>query len=258
MADIRSAGGRVVLLIEDKTGSPLSANQFIDTLGGARDRQKWSEARFAPLYLRTGNAPRDAPAAVAGWSLYGRSDLLAALDEVSEQVCDNAILSDFRAHIERLDRETAAFRVGIDRPWEPAAWHGYFAALEQAVYERVGNEANGIGWGHIRGEHTEGLWWTGSRVYPQITGTQTRLALSFRLHAEGVSGDDRTRQIDLARDVLAEHGFPLDVFGRTARAGARTLSLGRQARDFRSDPLDVAADTARLVAARDAARHAGS
>ena len=119
-AEVRSESELVVVLIEDKTGSPLGANQLIDTLKGAG--RKWGDdARLVPLYLKTHDAAALDASVSEGWHSFERRSLLNVLTSEAGRAARNDILDAFREHLTRIETESMAYAtVGVSA-WDAAA-----------------------------------------------------------------------------------------------------------------------------------------
>ena len=206
--------GRHVLLIEDKTDTLAHNDQLSRywelVLSGGTKFGAVAEEDLFSIYFKTGNHSLRGRehADNAGYRVFDRQDLLSVLQTYRGS---NAILLDFRDHVERWQRETESFNSWTaDGEKHRRGWEGLFRWIEE---ECLANGKWGDDWGSLTSlvGGYGGLW-----IEPAERSTNSRFALwiqedrlSFRLYGTkrkrpSVRGMEREK--DHWANALVERG----------------------------------------------------
>lgn len=135
-----------VVLIEDKVDSKQHSNQLRRYPKVIGERRHLTPVR---VYVTTGDQDDLHNVRDAGWAVMRRIDLLNLLRAVRSE---NAILTDFRDHLERIERAVGSFLTKPPGSWGRCddAWKGLFAEVTtktRGVVRRTGSvAASRCGW----------------------------------------------------------------------------------------------------------------
>lgn len=113
----------ICLPIEDKTKTCERPGQ----MAGHVEKLNGGKVQVMPVYLKTGNESRVRERVKSGYGVFLRSDLLRVLNEFRNT--GNAIVDEFRHHLQRLEDETNSFRDKASKEWTTQAKQGYYMAL---------------------------------------------------------------------------------------------------------------------------------
>ncbi|MCY3639424.1 MAG: hypothetical protein OXH37_00210, partial [Gammaproteobacteria bacterium] len=193
---------RHVLLIEDKTDSQPHSGQLERYKEGVLSDQTRLKGvlqeDLCAIYFKTGNHSREAVREIenkSGYKVFDRADFL---DVLSDYGGDNAILSDFKKHLELIEKKTQSFHAWRrtdckgDGSWYP--WEGLYRELERRLFDSD-SALPGRGWGYVPNPSGGflGFWWVppelpeGCPAYLQLEFEK----LCFKVGAEGSSTDQQ-------------------------------------------------------------------
>lgn len=199
------------LLIEDKTFTNQHSDQISRYEQTIREKkalepsEKWT---ILPVYLKTGNDSAT-HGEDARYGVYLRHNLLKAIS--ASPSVENAIITEFREHLEHMQKKTMAFKTAPVKDWTQNlfAKEGYYIHLREWLKDQ-GHTEN-VGWGYVPNAAGGflGFWWHWQEfvfdggscwIYLQIEDA-TRL----KIRAGGVSeGQGETPEVTtpLLREVL--------------------------------------------------------
>ena len=185
-----------VLLIEDKTGSDPHGDQLERyrnaALSGKTNLKDISEEDLFAIYFKTGNQSQETERVIengSDYKVFNRTDFLYVLSGYSG---DNAILSDFKKHLELIEKKTQSFHAWRrtdckgDGSWYP--WEGLYQELERRLFDSD-SELPWRGWGYVPNPSGGflGFWW----VPPELPeGCPAYLQLEFEKLCFKVDAED--------------------------------------------------------------------
>ena len=230
-------GDSHIVLIEDKVDSKQHSDQlrrYPKVIG-----EKYPHLTQVRVYVTTGDQDDLHNVRGAGWAVMRRIDLLKLLRAVRSE---NAILVDFRDHLERIERAVGSFRTKPPGSWGRCddAWKGFFATIQ----ERLGTG----GWHYVNNPSGGffGFWWGGIPV----DGGDVYLELHEGTLLAKVSVQQKERRRQL-RD-LWQSRLTVGKWKRPKRLGrGKTMTVAEYGdyRIWRDGVLDVDATVNLLQAA---------
>lgn len=129
-------GDHTLVAIEDKTAGQLRHRQD-DRVENAASKSvnaagdPWTYVYL--VYCKTGSDAANEGPDKSRWRIFRRSDFLDVLDPNH----DNALIREFREHLQRLDDEVVGFiETPVDQWKSGYAYDGFFALLEEKLTER--------------------------------------------------------------------------------------------------------------------------
>ena len=167
------------VIIEDKTKTNERSGQipgYVEDLLGGTSADK---SRVHPVMVHTGDA-HDLHRK-EGYKVVRRRDVIGVL---AAYMGDNAIVCDYRAHLQRWEEAVQAFETTPVEQWRGLQWQGFFSVLTEGRPGEGGREAieqlaEVRWWGHVPKGNFWGLSWghtplaDGSVIYLQIEGDHT-------------------------------------------------------------------------------------
>lgn len=145
---------KFVLLIEDKISSSEHSGQLEKYL--KKLKASVPDKIILPIYLKTEEQSDFSGVIKAAYKPYSRADFLAVLRLYQGT---NAILLDFRTHLENLDARVKSYLTLSTKEnlWHGHSWQGFYQALQAELNGNWGYVANPSGgfWGFWWGAHKE-------------------------------------------------------------------------------------------------------
>ncbi len=195
------------LIIEDKVETDEHSNQIERYKRYAESEENREYQDVMAVYVKTGNQSQRSLPKAEKCGVFLRSDLLAVLSETPDT--GNTIVEEFRRHLQRWQKDTAAFRHDPHRSWGWRAKQGYYLALGEWLREHHKNDAvDGkctANWGYISNPSGGflGFWWhwrplpsLGCELYLQI---EDALRLQIRARA---AKDENGERIKVHKGLL--------------------------------------------------------
>lgn len=207
-----------VLLIEDKIDTMDRDGQlkkyYNHVENGKTQFDKVKPENLYPVYIKTGNQPLKDDRRIEGiknYKVFNRKDFLDVLD--GYKGC-NAILRDFRKHLQGMEDQTNSYlewtRKDDKRSWR--SWEGFYRHLESKL---INAESHWSWWGHVPLGDFPGFSWGPSdrdKLYLQIEArlqpeNPTDVRLCFKVYAKGIPNGERNAfRDDWNRRVLKASG----------------------------------------------------
>lgn len=226
---VAEIGENDVLVIEERT----ETSHHDDQLQRYRESlaARFPNRRFVGVYIKTGDEASYEYAARLGWAVCRRGTLLDALRS-RNATPGNAILADFVAHLDAIEKAVGAYaHTPIATEWDARAWSGFFVALR----ERLGDGW----WGYVANASGGfmGYWWSpreidGASVHLQLEQDRLAVNVEFRNSSKSVG--------EWTRVVSALAGLGMQRPKRTGRG--RTATLGAWDGDYRAAREDGTLD----------------
>ena len=140
-----------IVIIEDKTVTREHSGQLKRYREAVSKREP--QRTQVRVYVTTGDQDGYEHLHNQGWGVLRRLQLLEFLRSVQSS---NAIFTDFRDHLERIESSVQAFRTKPGGAWDSAAWKGFFTSLREQLgkgwWNYVANPSGGFmgfWWGHV-------------------------------------------------------------------------------------------------------------
>jgi hypothetical protein len=150
----------LTIVIEDKAGTKQHAGQL--------DKYKvhvTTELGYAPdnmilVYIQTGDQSDYEDVAKSGYLRINRADILSIVESEEAQgaKAHSDILSDFSAHLRRIEDAVQSYRTTPPSQWSWNGWKGFYSKLQTEMgdgrWDYVANPTGGfLGyWWHFRGD----------------------------------------------------------------------------------------------------------
>ena len=245
----------LVVVIEDKTDSGRHSNQLVRYQQVAG--KAWGKRRPVCVYLKTGEES-SATTLPSGWRPFMRRDFLKVLRTGAK--IQNAILRDFTAHLETIERDVQAYRTLPIGCWKnrPArredrrVWQGFFAELQRRLGEGD--------WGYVANPNGGfmGFWWgtrkvDGTAIYLQLEESKLQVKIGVGDMPRDQRATERSRWLN-----AMVNGPGKARFRRPPRLGSgATMTVGVSVMgDYREvDENDVVKIDATVKLLKAAMRH---
>ena len=150
-------GDDLALVIEDKVGTQEHSGQ-LERYKKAVIAEGYAQDKIVCIYLKTLDQSYFSSVENAGYQIVGRDKLLAffRLPQTREAMCENAILSDFVANLEKIEESVESYRTQPLDCWGWNSWIGFYAALQKHIKGR---------WDYVPppGKFL-GFWWKSEKV----------------------------------------------------------------------------------------------
>ena len=119
----------LVLLAEDKVETDEHSNQIERYIETAEEH--YPNRKIVPVYVKTGNASRQALPPENKCGRFLRRDLLDVLDRFPDT--GDTIIDNFRAHLKGLENETNSYRHEPPSEWNWVCREGFYTELENRM-----------------------------------------------------------------------------------------------------------------------------
>lgn len=214
------------ICIEDKVGTTEHSDQlarYVNALVG----KGTSADSILPVYIQTHEQGSYETVKKSGYKVLGREQLLDILSTYPEE-CGNAIVQDFRRHLEQLDAKVNAFRTAPISTWNWFAWQGFFCELQ-----RLGIDGK---WGHVANPRGGfwGFWWHGRRdgasnKYMQLEENR----LVFKINVDEASNRRQVRDEWMSHLLRAAEDHGVDVIRPDRRRVGEAMTVALMGGDYR-------------------------
>lgn len=216
-----------VLVIEDKVGTREHSDQLRRYKDMLADDSSYKTKKIVLIYVQTGDQSDYGEVVESGFHVIDRGTLLDLFEGVHGERARgrSEILSDYTAHLRRLEDTVLSYRTLPLVEWTQDSWRGFFRYLQ--------NELKDGGWGFVPNPSGGflGYWWciTAHDVYLQLEEAK----LCFKIAVEGKQQRAGKRSYWCER-VLSEcekRNFPVS---RPARFGnGRYMTVAHMDHDYR-------------------------
>lgn len=201
----------ILLAIEDKTHTGEHSSQLerykadVETWCSDAERGKQWTSRL--VYLKTGDEASGFTEDIRkkGWCTIGRRKLLDFFRKYAE--ITNAIFTDFREHLERVESNARLFESKELSLWDDNQWKGFYRWLEAQdeipgkKWFYVSNPAGGFWCYVIDWEQDQNIY----PIYWQIESHRGELCLKMATHPDDTGVDSSSENRGAARDSYHNH-----------------------------------------------------
>ena len=137
------------ILIEDKTGTKNHSDQLVRYLETVKSKS-YKEENIIPIYFKTEDQANYSDVLKNGYKPFLRADFLNILSEYSGK---NAILIDYRRHLQSITEKVESYKSLEISKWGWYSWVGFYLKLQESLgaghWDYVANPTGGF----------LGFWW---------------------------------------------------------------------------------------------------
>ncbi len=141
------------IIIEDKTNTQNHSDQLRRYFAQVESEEKVAKDKIAAIYLKTGDQASYREVEEAGYSVFGRRDLLNVLETGKSFGVDNSIFLDFHKYLLKIEEGIAGYESVPVANWQWSCWTGFFLELQKRLgegsWDYVPNPSGGF----------MGFWW---------------------------------------------------------------------------------------------------
>lgn len=204
------------IIIEDKTGTKNHDDQLEDYKDAVSNNEPYPPENILPIYLKTYDQSDYSAIETAGYKVFLRSDFLSVLGKRSAGTVENAILTDFRDHLQGIEDAVNGWQVQPTKladEWSWHSWVGFYKHLQELLgtghWDYVANPGGGF----------LGFWWhfQGEGVCSQHLQLEyDQLCFKIRVKERAERAAQRKKWYDIIKPRAEEFGLKLkkpDKFG---------------------------------------------
>jgi hypothetical protein len=150
------------IVIENKAGTKQHAGQLDKYKVHVTTELGYAPSNMILVYIQTGDQSDYEDVAKSGYIRIKRAELLAIVESEEAQGAKvhSDILSDFSAHLRRIEDDVQSYRTTRHSQWSWNGWKGFYSKLQTEMgdgrWDYVANPSGGfLGyWWHFRGDDT--------------------------------------------------------------------------------------------------------
>jgi hypothetical protein len=122
----------LAIVIEDKAGTKQHAGQLDKYKVHVTTELGYAPSNMILVYIQTGDQSDYEDVAKSGYMRINRADLLALFESEEAQgaMAHSDILSDFSAHLRRIEDDVQSYRTTRPSQWSWEAWKGFYSKLQ--------------------------------------------------------------------------------------------------------------------------------
>jgi hypothetical protein len=226
---------KLAILVEDKTHTSNHSdqlNRYYDQVS-----QNYKAEEMIPVYFKTGYQSRFDT--LGAFKPYLRSDFLSVLRSGQEAGVDNAIFSDFLAHLEQMEYAISQFSQKPFDKWENNDWRGFYIVLYDNRY-KISNptEDDGADWGYVANPSGGffGYWWYFTYLpelpyMPYLQLEQT--CLTFKIIVDNENERRNSREGAYNRIMQTAPKLGLDIVRPERMGNGKFMTVARMKDDYR-------------------------
>lgn len=149
-----------VIVIEGRVGTKQHLGQLDKYRVHVTTELGYTPGNMILVYIQTGDPSDDGDVLKSGYMLISRADLLGIFESEEEEAAkiQSDILSDFSAHLRRIEDAVQSYRTTPPSQWPWEAWKGFYSRLKAELgdghWDYVANPSGGfLGfWWHFQGD----------------------------------------------------------------------------------------------------------